>query len=76
MACGTPVVAARSGALPEITGGAAILVDPVSPNEIADGIEEAIRNRTRLATAGRQRAAAFTWAAAASATAAIYREIA
>ena len=35
MAAGTPVVAANTGALPEITGGAAILVDPLSPESIA-----------------------------------------
>jgi DNA-binding transcriptional ArsR family regulator len=41
MAAGTPVVAANSGALPEVTGGAAVLVDPLNPSAIADGISRA-----------------------------------
>ena len=31
MACGAPVVAARTGALEEVAGGAAVLVDPLDP---------------------------------------------
>ena len=43
MAAGTPVVAARAGSLPEVTGDAAILVDPYDVQSIASGIEDAIR---------------------------------
>ncbi|WP_159838431.1 glycosyltransferase family 4 protein, partial [Burkholderia sp. 8Y] len=35
MACGTPVVTSNCTAMPEIAGGAAILVDPVSVEEIS-----------------------------------------
>ena len=35
MACGTPVVAARTGALPEVAGDAALLVEPGSPVALA-----------------------------------------
>ena len=75
MAAGTPVVAGDSGALPEVTGGAAILVDPLNPLAIADGIEKAIDERDKLVPAGRSRAMRFTWDRAAALTAKVYREL-
>jgi glycosyltransferase involved in cell wall biosynthesis len=39
MACGVPVVVSNVGSLPEIVGGAGILVDPKSVSSIAKGIE-------------------------------------
>ena len=60
MACGTPVVAANAGALPDTCGGAAILVDPRDPAAIADAIEGALGDE-QLGAAGIARAAAFTW---------------
>jgi glycosyltransferase involved in cell wall biosynthesis len=75
MAAGTPVVAGRSGALPEVTGGAAVLVDPLSDTAIADGIQRAIAERDKLVPAGRLRARDFSWDKAAALTAAVYREL-
>ena len=75
MAAGTPVVAANSGALPEVTGGAAVLVDPVDPTSIADGIIEAIANRDSLVARGKVRARQFSWREAARLTANVYREL-
>jgi glycosyltransferase involved in cell wall biosynthesis len=76
MAVGTPVVAGRSGALPEVTNGAAILVDPQSVTAIADGIERAMSERERLVPMGVARAKEFTWDKAAARTAKVYRELA
>jgi glycosyltransferase involved in cell wall biosynthesis len=76
MAAGTPVVAGRSGALPEVTGGAAVLVDPQSATAIADGIERAVAERDRLVPMGRSRAKEFSWSRAAALTAEVYRELA
>ncbi len=76
MAVGTPVVAGRAGALPEITGGAATLVDPLDVADIAGGIERAIGSDDSRREAGRERAGLFTWQKTASATAAVYRELA
>jgi glycosyltransferase involved in cell wall biosynthesis len=45
MACGTPVVAGRAGALPEVSGGAALLVDPASADDLADAIASAIEDQ-------------------------------
>ena len=76
MAAGTPVVAANTSALPEVTGGAAILVDPLDVDDIADGLEQAIAERDALIVAGRRRAAEFTWARTAALTVDVYRELA
>jgi glycosyltransferase involved in cell wall biosynthesis len=63
MACGTPVVAADAGALPETCGDAALYADPRDPDAIAAAVEQALEPQTaeRLRRAGSQRAAAFTW---------------
>ena len=76
MAAGTPVVASTAGSLPEVTGGAAILVDPHDTGAIADGLEQAITDGAGLRESGRRRAAAFRWERTAAATLAVYREIA
>ena len=76
MASGTPVVTSRSGALEEIAGGAAVLVDPLSVESIAHGIAEAETRRDELVPLGLARAGEFTWARAADAVEALWRELA
>lgn len=63
-ACGSPVVASNRGAIPEVAGDAAILVEPI-PAAIADGIRAALDPDTadRLREAGLRNAARFTQAA-------------
>ena len=64
MACGTPVVAADRGALPETCAGAALLADPDDPAAFADALVTAATDdaaRSRLVEAGRVRAAELTW---------------
>ena len=72
MAAGTPVLAGRAGALPEVCGNAALYCDPASEDDIARALlllatDTALR--TRLAAAGRERAHAFSWDACAATTA-------
>ena len=76
MACGAPVVAARNGALEEVAGGAAVLVDPLDPDAIAAGLNEAIERRDELRPLGIARAGAFNWGTVARETVAVYREAA
>ena len=76
MACGTPVVTSRGGATEEVAGGAAVLVDPRDPSAIAEGIAEAARRRDELVSAGRARAASFTWSRSADLLEALWRELA
>ncbi|NCO37811.1 MAG: glycosyltransferase family 1 protein [Armatimonadetes bacterium CG_4_10_14_3_um_filter_66_18] len=76
MACGTPVVCANTASLPEIASGAAVLVDPLSTECLAEAIADLVQDeslRRRLAEAGRERARRFTWERTARQTLAVYR---
>ena len=77
MACGAPVVTSRTGAAPEIAGGAAILVDPFEVESIAAGLEQATVSgeAARLRELGRQRIRQFDWSTAANTTVEVYRSL-
>jgi glycosyltransferase involved in cell wall biosynthesis len=75
MASGTPVVASRAGAVPEVAGDAAVLVDPGDPEALAQGIREVLDDRDRFVAAGLARAKQFTWAETARRTLEVYREL-
>jgi glycosyltransferase involved in cell wall biosynthesis len=75
MAAGTAVIASRRGALPEVAGDAARLVEPEDVGELAAAIDELLREpavRADLARRGRQRAARYRWEETARATLATY----
>lgn len=79
MACGVPVLAGNGSCFPEVAGDAALLVDPLDVEAIAAGLRSLIEDaglRDRLAHAGRDRAARFTWEATARGTMAEYRRAA
>jgi glycosyltransferase involved in cell wall biosynthesis len=79
MAAGVPVVAARAGALPEVLGDAALLVEPADVDELAAALERAVGDtelRACLAERGLDRAGGFTWDRAASEFAVLYRSLA
>src|SRR5688500_14301497 len=75
MACGTPVIGARAASIPEVTGEAALLLDPHDVAAWADAIEAVLEEplAARLKEAGRRRAGEFTWRRAAEATLAVYK---
>lgn len=73
MACGTPVLSSDTSSLPEVTGDAAILVDPHSVDAIATGLHRVIDEADTLRERGLRRAAEFTWERCARATVACYR---
>lgn len=80
MARGKVVVAALSSSLPEVGGDAALYVhDAGDAAAFAAVLEEALSDkalRTRLAKAGKARAAKFTWDRTAAAIAGVIREAA
>ena len=78
MACGAPVITSRDTATAEVAGSAGILVDPQDPSGIAVALDRVLgsaEERRRLAAAGRERAAQFTWKRTADLTLAAYREL-
>lgn len=75
MASGTPVVTSRGGATEEVSGGAAVLVDPLNADAIAAGIEEAAARHDELRALGLERAKAYSWTAVGDAVEAVWREL-
>jgi glycosyltransferase involved in cell wall biosynthesis len=78
MACGVPVVAAASGALPETVGSAGLLVSPQDRAGFAEAVLAAAFDegmRARLVAAGRRRAACFPWSRTARETDAAIEEV-
>lgn len=78
MASGVPVLTSNVSSLPEVAGNAAKLVDPLSVEEIADGICELWEDdtlRTRLIGLGLERARLFNWERTARETLRVYRDV-
>ena len=64
MACGVPTVVSDRSSLPEIVGGAGILVDPLDVGAIQRAIEQIVGDEelaSDLATKGRERSKRFDW---------------
>ncbi len=78
MSRGCPVVASAIGALPEVTGGAGELVDPIDvvgwANALSGLIDDPAR-RTVLVRLGFDRAKHFDWSTPAQSLLSLYREI-
>jgi glycosyltransferase involved in cell wall biosynthesis len=80
MACGTPLVVSRAGAIPEVVGPDGLCADLVTPGDVGElkhALEALLddpRRRDRMGRAGRERALAeFSWRAVAEATVAAYQ---
>jgi len=77
MAAGTPVIACLAGSIPEVCGDAALLVAPLSVDDLATAMLRVATDdslRGALAAGGRLRASRYTWTACAAKTAATVRE--
>ncbi|MCE5310769.1 MAG: glycosyltransferase family 4 protein [Acidobacteriales bacterium] len=79
MASGTPVVTSNVSSLPEVTGDAAMIVNPDNVFDIARGIREVLLDpslRRDLVTRGYSQAASFSWDVTAREVLDTYREVA
>jgi glycosyltransferase involved in cell wall biosynthesis len=77
MACGTPVLTSHTAALVELSGGAAMAVDPFSITDLSAGLYELLSNQTKVAELrqkGLERAKFFSWQTAAAQTLKLYKD--
>jgi len=78
MACGTPVLASNTSALPEVVGSGGMLLDPADEAAWRDGLRAVLSDealRADLAEKARQQASGFSWDRSARETAAVYRRV-
>jgi glycosyltransferase involved in cell wall biosynthesis len=79
MASGTPVVTSNMSSLPEVTGDAAVQVDPYDASAIADGIYRVLTDdslRNDLRRRGLDRATQFSWESSVRRVREIYGQVA
>jgi glycosyltransferase involved in cell wall biosynthesis len=79
MASGTPVVTSNVSSLPEVTGDAAVLVDPYDVDSIGNGIRRILDDpqlAEELRIKGLKRAREFSWERSVEKTQRVYREVA
>jgi alpha-1,3-rhamnosyl/mannosyltransferase len=78
MAAGVAVITSNISSLPEITGDAALLIDPRSQAELTDGLNRLLSSpplRAELAERGRARARLFRWPDCAAKSLDFFREV-
>lgn len=78
MAAGTPVVASDSGALPDVVGGAGLLVPPGDPDALRASLLRVVDDpglAERLVERGYERAASCSWDVVADSYVGLYRRI-
>jgi len=78
MHAGIPVIASNTGSIPEITGGAAVLVDPLSEENTAKAIEGLWLDENKAGIfikKGLERVKVFSWEKTAQETISIYRKV-
>ena len=79
MTAGAPVITSNVSSLPEVVGDAALLIDPMDPTSIADGLARVLCDadlRADLVRRGQARARAFSWERSAARVHEVYRELA
>lgn len=79
MAHGTPVVTSNTSSLPEVSGNAALLVNPENVFEIQRALQRALLDpvlRARMKQRGYEQSQRFSWTSSVERILAIYREVA
>jgi glycosyltransferase involved in cell wall biosynthesis len=79
MRCGTPVMAACRGSLPEVVGNAGVLVDPTDERDMARALAELLQDsalREHYVSEGIRRASDFTWSTTAKQAVRAYKHLA
>lgn len=76
-ACGCPVITSKTGCTPEVSGGAALLVDPYNCEEIAQAIYDILNNRDlreKLIANGLENVKNFSWSKTAEQTLQLFKK--
>lgn len=77
MACGLPVITSNIASMPEVTGVAAVHIDPFNIQDIADALKGVVQSKPlqeQLKKAGLEKAKEYTWKKAAEETLAIFEK--
>lgn len=78
MSCGAPVLTSNNSSIPEVVGDAALQVNPLSVDEIAEGINLLLSDtelRTEFKNRGLERAKKFSWDKAAKQTLNVFESV-
>ena len=78
MACGTPVIASNTSALPEVVGKAGLLVNPLAVEAMAGAMAKVLNNADlsqKLSQAGLKQASKFSWTNMAEKLIKLYKKI-
>lgn len=78
MANGTPVITSNVSSLPEVVGDAALLIDPLDAQSIADAMYRVLTDaalRADLVRRGHERVKAFSWERSVARTHEIYMDV-
>ncbi|MCF8365227.1 MAG: glycosyltransferase family 4 protein [Bacteroidales bacterium] len=78
MKCGTPVITSNTSSMPEVSGGAAITIDPYKPSRISEALVLLLENdklRNELIEKGYSQAAGFSWRKMAENVLRLYKEV-
>jgi len=78
MRCGTPVITSNTSSMPEVSGGAAMIVDPFQPIQITEAIFTLLNDQAtkeRIVKEGFLQATKFSWKAMAENVLNLYEEV-
>ena len=78
MRCGAPVITSNTSSMPEVSGGAAMIIDPYKPEEITAAMQKILTDqkvREELILKGFEQSRKFSWEAMAGDVLKLYEQV-
>ncbi len=75
MAAGTPVLTSNTSSMSEISGEAAVLIDPLDIASISEGIRSVLKRKDELVAKGFEHVKGYTWEITAEKTFSLYKKL-
>jgi glycosyltransferase involved in cell wall biosynthesis len=78
MRCGTPVITSNTSSMPEVSGEAALIVDPYKPEQITEAMQKFLTNpdlKEEFVQKGFKQSIKFSWKAMAEENVKLYEEV-